>query len=146
MIILIKGRLKVYLASTHLKLLNITLDVPAIAMTGESPKRVYASLTNEQRLAIYEKKYHPDGRVKSGSPSLDQLPQWAAREFSPNRVPDKTTISKILKRIREEGPGSTSRSNKRKRIAKGKWPVSIHAIYYSSFKCYSFCLPTLVET
>ena len=112
--------------------LFIILAISVIEMSGRT-RRVHVSLTNEQRLSIYEKKYHPDGRVKSGSPSLEQLGQWAAQQFSLNRVPDKGTISKMLKRIHEEGPGSTSRSDKRKRVAKGRWPVSVHVMEYSFF-------------
>ena len=79
--------------------------------------------TIEQRSAIHTRSLE--------KPKLkhEELAYWAKVEFDLFEAPTKSTISKMLKRMAECGPGDFTQDSKRARARKAKWPVSYLTIY-----------------
>lgn len=86
------------------------------------------SLSKQDQQTIYEYKLaHP-------KLTLEELARWAKKKFKLPKLPSTSTISKSLKRIKEEGPGEYSENAKRKRNVKGKYPVmTLFFVAYSKF-------------
>ncbi|KAF7721748.1 hypothetical protein EC973_004165 [Apophysomyces ossiformis] len=92
-----------------------------MVMTKNNSTNKHISLTNKQREQICAYKLaHP-------TITHEELATWAMEEFKLHKLPTKSTISRMLKRLEEEAASGSNDDNKKGRITKGKWPATTFA-------------------
>lgn len=82
------------------------------------PPKAFSKLTDKQEDWLFEKAQKEPGLT------LKQLAEWLKVEFQLTNEPNKSSISRVLKRKREDGGKDGGQAKVRKRQAAGKLPVS----------------------